>query len=92
MRQTDTYTVAVRVPVEFEAAAGLAGWIERAVSFYMKECGYAGTPYVLFRDEDGRLCGFMDGEGMSFPEDCGDVLVGSAVPEPVLPEGMTLLQ
>jgi hypothetical protein len=70
----DTYTVAVRVPVGFEAVGVMAGWLQSGVADYMKACGYAGTPYVLFRDEAGRLCGFRDGEGLSFPEDKGDVL------------------
>ena len=80
----DTYTVAIRVPVAFEGVGVMAGWLERGVAEYMKECGYIGTPYVLFRDEAGRLCGFQDGEGLSFPEDKGDVL---AQPEVVCEPG-----
>ena len=70
----DTFTVAVRVPMEFGSAAEMAGWLERGVAGYMKRCKYVGTPYVLFRDEKGRLCGFMDGEGLTYLDDQDDVL------------------
>ena len=61
----DIFTVAVRMPVAFGSAAEMAGWLERAVANAMKESNWTGTPYVIFRDEKGRLRGFMDGAGMS---------------------------
>ena len=70
----DTYTVAVRVPVAFESAAEMAGWVERAIVSEMERKGWTGGAYVLWRDEQGVLHGFLDGEGGSTPPDPGDVL------------------
>jgi len=64
----DTYTVAVRMPVAFESAAEMAGWVERAICNEMAKCNWTGGCYVIWRDDKGKLQGFTSGQGMVKPK------------------------
>lgn len=59
-----THDVTVRIPVQFESAAEAAGFIERAVSNALKDAGYSGSAFVIWREQpSGQMWCFLDGEG-----------------------------
>lgn len=56
------FDVTVRVPVPFESAAGMAGWLYGLVEMAMERQGWKGAPVVLFRlDPDGPMGMFQEG-------------------------------
>lgn len=57
------YEVAVRMPVPFESAAFMAGWLERAVTDAMRQSGYIGSPVVIWSDPNGKRMAFHNGDG-----------------------------
>ena len=60
-----TYDVTVRLPVGFESAAEMAGWLERTVVNGMDEQDWVGGCVVIFRDSDRQMVSFQDGHGTS---------------------------
>lgn len=57
----DIYDVTVRVPVGFESAAEMAGWVQVAVTEAMWRKNWTGEAVVLFRKEDGPIVMFHNG-------------------------------
>ena len=62
---SDTYDVTIRVSVEFESAAEMAGWLERTVVNEMEKQDWMGGCVVIFRGEDNHMMMFQDGQGAS---------------------------
>lgn len=58
------YEVTIRMPVPFESAAYMAGWLESAVRNAMKNQDYVGSPVVMWTNPDGRRMAFHDGDGV----------------------------
>ena len=57
-----TYDVTVRVPVGFESAAEMAGWVQAAISEAMWQKNWTGEAAVLFRkDDNGPIIMFHQG-------------------------------
>ena len=65
MSQETTYDVTVRIPVGFDSAAEMAMWLERIVVYGMEEKDWTGGCVVIFRDSDGQMVSFQDGDGIS---------------------------
>lgn len=72
-------TVAVRIPVQFDSGAAMAGWIERAICDAMERSGWVGGCAVFFDGEDGQLKGYRDGEGIwdASPAAIGNLLLAA---------------
>jgi hypothetical protein len=60
----NTFDVTVRIPVAFESAVEAAGFIERSVSKSMNDSKFTGSPFIIFKDRDGKLFSFMNGIGV----------------------------
>ena len=58
-----TYDVTVRMPVGFESAAEMAGWLERTVTNAMEKQGWIGGCVVIFLSDHGVVM-FQDGKGV----------------------------
>ena len=61
----NTYDVTVRIPVGFDSAAEMAGWLERTVMNEMEEQDWTGGCAVFFRDQNNHMMMFQDGQGTS---------------------------